>query len=266
MIDLTGDALMIAAIAAFVWGLRHGVDWDHIAAITDIASVQEDRGRSIRLGGFYIVGHALVIGTLAILAILVGAQVPGWLDASMGSLVGITLIALGVYVVLSVIRARRRKGDVRLQSKWGLMVNGASRFYERLRAVITRTEVRPHRRFFESYTSASCVGVGMIHGIGAETPTQVILFSAAAGIAGTTGSLLLLGAFLVGMLVTNGAMVLTASRGLVGMDRSNRKFLGVAAAIGLFSIGIGVLTLSGLGDSLPPILADPAIAATAAGR
>lgn len=266
MIDLTGDALIFAAIAAFVWGLRHGVDWDHIAAITDIASVQEDRSRSIKLGGFYMVGHALVVGILALVAILVGANVPGWLDASMGSLVGITLIALGIYVVLSVVRARRQKDSVRLQSKWGLLLNGASRLYERVRALITGKELRPHKRFFEDYTSASCVGVGMVHGIGAETPTQVIMFSAAAGIAGVSGSLLLLGAFLVGMLVTNGTMVLTASRGLVGMNRSNRKFLGVAIAIGLFSIGVGVLTLSGLGDVLPPILADPAIAATGVDR
>jgi len=266
MMDLTGDALIIAAIAAFILGLRHGVDWDHIAAITDIASVQESRSRSIRLGGFYILGHALVVGGLALLAILVGAKVPGWLDASMGSLVGLTLVALGAYVIVSVVRARRHKGDVRLQSKWGLILNGASHLYERLRAVITRSEVRPHRRFFETYTSASCVGVGMIHGIGAETPTQVILFSAAAGIAGTTGALLLLGAFLLGMLVTNGTMVLTASRGLVGADRSSRKFLGIAVAVGLFSIGVGVLTLSGFGDALPPLLADPAIAATVPGR
>jgi high-affinity nickel permease len=37
-------------IASFWFGFRHGIDWDHIAAITDITSSQEDRRRAIVFG------------------------------------------------------------------------------------------------------------------------------------------------------------------------------------------------------------------------
>jgi hypothetical protein len=30
-------------VSAFLFGFRHGVDWDHIAAITDITSSQDER-------------------------------------------------------------------------------------------------------------------------------------------------------------------------------------------------------------------------------
>ncbi len=36
---LTSDLLLI--FSALVFGLRHGIDWDHIAAITDITASQE---------------------------------------------------------------------------------------------------------------------------------------------------------------------------------------------------------------------------------
>ena len=29
-------------VAAFLLGMRHGIDWDHIAAITDIGATQEE--------------------------------------------------------------------------------------------------------------------------------------------------------------------------------------------------------------------------------
>ena len=48
-------------LASFWFGFRHGIDWDHIAAITDITSSQEERGRAIGFGTLYVVGHALVV-------------------------------------------------------------------------------------------------------------------------------------------------------------------------------------------------------------
>ena len=54
-----------------------------------------------------------------------------------------------------------------------------------------------------TYGSRSAFGVGMIHGIGAETPTQVLIFLAAAGAGGKLVGLTLLGCFLVGLLTSN---------------------------------------------------------------
>ena len=51
---------------------------------------------------------------------------------------------------------------------------------------------------FVNYGRGTSFGVGMLHGIGAETPTQVLIFLAAAGAGGVAVGLLLLGCFIVG--------------------------------------------------------------------
>ena len=56
-------------LASFWFGFRHGIDWDHIAAITDITSSQEDRRRSILYGTLYVGGHAAIVFALGVIAI-----------------------------------------------------------------------------------------------------------------------------------------------------------------------------------------------------
>ena len=41
---------------AFTFGLRHGADWDHIAAISDITGTLKDRKRSMVLALVYTLG------------------------------------------------------------------------------------------------------------------------------------------------------------------------------------------------------------------
>ena len=48
-------------VSAFLFGFRHGIDWDHIAAITDIAGSQDDRRSAMFFGTLYALGHALVV-------------------------------------------------------------------------------------------------------------------------------------------------------------------------------------------------------------
>ena len=56
------EALGVGVIvSAFLFGFRHGIDWDHIAAITDITSSQEERGLALEYGTIYALGHALVV-------------------------------------------------------------------------------------------------------------------------------------------------------------------------------------------------------------
>src|SRR5687768_1102314 len=225
-------------VSAFAFGFRHGIDWDHIAAITDITGSQDDRRRALSLGTLYVLGHALVVFALGILAIAVGDRLPQGVDEVMGRVVGVTLLILGVYVFVSLIRHGR---DFRLRSRWMLLFSGmrrgvrwARRRVGGARAVATAeakqaaTEVDPalwhhghHGRpghhhhtepeeddTFASYGTGTAVGVGMIHGVGAETPTQVLIFLAAAGAGGAAVGVLVLIAFLVGLLASNSLVTL----------------------------------------------------------
>ena len=49
--------LEITLISCAVLGFRHGFDYDHIAAISDITSVQEKPSTAMRLGLLYALGH-----------------------------------------------------------------------------------------------------------------------------------------------------------------------------------------------------------------
>jgi high-affinity nickel permease len=88
-------------------GFRHGIDWDHIAALTDLTGSQASRRRSMFLATLYALGHALVVFVLGVLAITAIAQVPPWLDDAMSRIVGITLIALGTYMIVALARRAR---------------------------------------------------------------------------------------------------------------------------------------------------------------
>src|SRR4029453_7340824 len=113
-------------VAALGFGFRHGIDWDHIAAITDITSSQDERRRSVVFGTLYALGHALVVLVLGILAILVGERLPESVDNVMTRIVGVTLVVLGVYVFAS--RTRRGR-DFRRRSRWMLIFAGVRRGY-----------------------------------------------------------------------------------------------------------------------------------------
>src|SRR6266487_663285 len=81
-------------LTALGLGFRHGIDWDHIAAITDITSSQEEARNSLLFGTLYALGHALVVFSLGVLAIVAGKNLPSGIDRVMPRVVGVTLLLL----------------------------------------------------------------------------------------------------------------------------------------------------------------------------
>ena len=107
---------------------------------------------------------------------------------------------------------------------------------------------------FPRYSGLSAVGVGLLHGVGAETPTQVLVFAAAANATGKPTSIALLGCFVVGLL---GANTLVAAASTLGLRRVlTHRHVGLALAVitATFSLVVGSLLLTGHATVLPPIL------------
>jgi high-affinity nickel-transport protein len=285
-------------LTALGFGFRHGIDWDHIAALTDITGAQDTPRRSMRFATLYALGHGLVVLALGAGAILFAEELPASVDSVMERVVGATLIVLGLYVGVALIRRGR---DFRMRSRWMLIFSGVRRAVrwaggERQRVVIevlhdhdhdhhhthaadaahreahARVLVsttgdgserghghrHPHRHVgelpddpFMTYGSRSAFGVGMIHGVGAETPTQVLIFLAAAGAGGKLVGLMLLGCFLIGLLTSNTLIALAGTFGFLGATRNFRLYVGVSVATAVFSLAIGSLFLFGQGTMLP---------------
>lgn len=282
-------------LTTLVLGLRHGIDWDHIAAITDISGSQESSRRGMWLSTVYAFGHASVVFVLGILAIGFAEQIPDGVDAAMERVVGATLVLLGIYVLVALARNGR---DFRMQSRWMLVFRAIRRTTRWLRsrlrradveivhehphavgehhdnrsadagvpaqrqAVATRTGHRHLHRHaapmpddpFMTYGNATAFGVGMIHGVGAETPTQVMLFLAAAGVGGVGSGVVLLVVFLAGLLVSNTGIAVVSSFGFLRAGRNFLVYAVVSVLAGLLSLVVGGLFLFGRGQVLPAIL------------
>jgi cytochrome c biogenesis protein CcdA len=269
---------------AFALGFRHGFDWDHLAALSDIAASQQSRRRSMTLATLYAVGHAAVAFAIGAAFILASAQLPGSVGDVMERLVGVTLVALGIWVIVSTLRHGR---STRMPSRGALLVAGFRRLRRRPRAPVViehehehavgehhdhelepvgaarRTAVIPrhshrHRHVaslpddpLPTYGGGVAVSVGMIHGIGFETPTQALVFVTAAGAGSRAAGLLVLACFLAGLLAANTVVALASTFGLTGAGSRARLYTAVSLVAAAASVALGLLYVFGRGDVMP---------------
>lgn len=159
---------------ALALGTRHGLDPDHLAAISELTASQRGGWRGFALGIRYAAGHAAMVAAVGCLAGGAGLDTPPWL-------VGLTLVALGVWAM------------------WRLRRDGA---YDH-EHVHDHRDGGPHDHDHEQepagphhHRHRHAVAVGAVHGLGGAP---------AAVLAGGRGGLGLV-AFTVGLLVANGVV------------------------------------------------------------
>jgi hypothetical protein len=225
--------LRLALVSATMLGFRHGLDYDHIAAITDISSVQSKARDAMRYGLLYVAGHATTVALLGSAAVVFRIALPPASDRWAERLVGITLLVLGVYVLGTFFRPSTHS-HARPRTRITLLVNGALWIYWRLSRVFGGTRVEAPQVFRDGYSTSSTFLVGVIHGLGAETPTQILLFLMTANLGGTGAGLLGLLMFIVGLLFMNTLMCGLAA-GLFSTDKILLWLSPSKASQGLFS-------------------------------
>jgi high-affinity nickel-transport protein len=133
-----------------------------------------------------------------------------------------------------------------------LVFDGARYGWRRLQARLHGHEhVEPLE--MSSYGTRTALGVGMIHGIGAETGTQVLLIAAVGGAASAGLGVPMLLAFVLGLLISNFAIVVVSSVGFVASQTREMIYVAVGAVAGVFSLVIGTVFLFGLDAVLPDL-------------
>jgi len=242
------NTLELALISAAVLGFRHGFDYDHIAAISDITSVQTERGRGMRLGLLYALGHAATVAVLGSAVILFQLSLPDGMDRIAQRLVGITLLILGVYVMGSLFR-----GDSPPRNRFHIITGALRWLHWKLKSYGDDHEIPAPVRAGWNYNAKSVVMIGAIHGFGAETPSQLMIFLLAANLGGIGKGFLGLTMFIAGLLVMNTAMTATAV-GLFGFGSGLPRFQYVVTALtALYSLAVGTFFLVGSSRLLPPL-------------
>lgn len=246
------STLELALFSCLLLGLRHGFDYDHLAAISDITSVQRNWREGMKLGLLYALGHAFTVAILGSAVIFLHLSLPPHLDAVSERLVGATLIILAIYVLISFLRHRPGMEPHRHfpRSRIALLVSGARYTSWQVRRCFKPSTPQPDPFSFK-YNQSSVFVIGIIHGLGAETPSQLLLFLLAANLGGTSRGFIGLLSFIVGLLLMNTLM--TASAAGIFATATNRPRIQtvVTSLTAAYSFIIGAIFLFGVSDRLP---------------
>jgi len=240
--------LNVVLFSCAMLGFRHGFDYDHIAAITDIAGVQTRASNAMRLGLMYALGHAATVALLGGLVIGFQLALPAGMDRWAERFVGLTLIVLAIYVLSTLFF---KKGSVAPKSRAALLIGAYRWLHARSHTWITGRELAAAQRV--EVNGPTCFGIGIIHGLGAETPSQLALFLLAANLGGVSKGLMGLSVFLIGLLAMNTLM--TAS--VAGVFTAGRNWSAwtpiLTGVTAVYSLCIGVVFLLGYSSVLLPI-------------
>jgi hypothetical protein len=165
-------------------------------------------------------------------------------------LVGLTLIALAVYIMCSLVWGNPQTIP---PSRAALIIRGYRRLRHRFSPVPVDATIRPDIEDDLNYTGPIAFGVGILHGLGAETPSQLALFLLAANLGGIAKGVGGMAMFLAGLLVMNTLMTASACglfHGTAPHPRTMRVFVGLTA---VYSFVVGCVFLLGASEHLPPI-------------
>jgi high-affinity nickel permease len=161
-----GAPFLVALGIAFVLGLRHASDPDHLVAVTSLVAAEDgDTRRAARLGAWWGLGHAGVLLVIGLPLIFLKSSLPEWLESGAEKAVGVVILALALRVMAKWVRGdyrstahRHDDGHPKRRHLWRGSGHG-------------HTHVRVR-------TPAQALSIGMLHGL-AGTGAVVLLLIAA---------------------------------------------------------------------------------------
>jgi ABC-type nickel/cobalt efflux system permease component RcnA len=156
-----GSSLLVALGVAFLLGLRHASDPDHLVAVTSlVASDDGDARRAARLGAWWGIGHAAVLVALGIPLIAFKSALPPALESGAEVAIGAVIVVLALRVIL-----KWARGDYRA----GRHSHEHSHSHLRDEAAHRHDQVRTPRQAF---------AIGVLHGLAGTGAVVVLLLSA----------------------------------------------------------------------------------------
>jgi nickel/cobalt transporter (NiCoT) family protein len=206
-------------ILAFLLGLRHGVDADHLAAIDGLTRINLRRGRAFapQCGMLFSLGHGAVVLTIALAVGIAqeGRQLPEWLE------LGGAWISIGLLTLFGVANLRAVLTTVP-------------------QAVVEPVALRGRflRRALQAGHPLTVALVGTLYAISFDTVSQSVMFALTAMRFGGLACSLFIGClFVLGMLITDGLNGLWISRLIARSDRIG------AIASRVMGLGIAMVSL-----------------------
>jgi high-affinity nickel-transport protein len=203
-------------IVAYVLGLRHGVDADHIAAIDNTTRKLMQQGKArFTVGTWFSLGHSTIVVGLIAVMVFVTRDVIGQIPAiqNLGDIVG-TLVSGAFLFIIGFINLLIVFGVYHLfkQARSGKMKEEELEEYMQKRGFLNRL-FRPLFKFVND--AWQIYPIGVLFGLGFDTATEVALIAISVGV-GVSSSVPLWQILVLPLLFTCG-MVLTDTTDGVAM-------------------------------------------------
>jgi high-affinity nickel permease len=107
-----GAPLLVALGIAFLLGLRHASDPDHLVAVTSLVAAEDgDTRKAAGLGAWWGIGHAGALVALGIPLIAFKTELPAWLESGAEKAIGAVILVLAARVIF-----KWARGDYRATS------------------------------------------------------------------------------------------------------------------------------------------------------
>jgi hypothetical protein len=111
---IDGAPLLVALGIAFVLGLRHAGDPDHLVAVSSlVAADQGPVGAATRLGAWWGIGHAATLLAVGLPLIALKSELPAWLERGAETGVGLVILALAIRVIVVWLRGGHEQPRLR---------------------------------------------------------------------------------------------------------------------------------------------------------
>jgi ABC-type nickel/cobalt efflux system permease component RcnA len=162
-----GRGVAVAVALAFVLGLRHATDPDHLVAVsTLVAAAQERHARvAVRLGAAWGAGHGVTLLGLGLPAVLFHDLLPATLERAAEILIGAIILVLG----LRVLRAWRRGA---------FHAHAHDHGQHRHVHVHAHRDDHAHMHSHPLRTARQAFAVGTVHGVAGTAGVTVLLLAA----------------------------------------------------------------------------------------
>jgi ABC-type nickel/cobalt efflux system permease component RcnA len=189
---LSGGGLAMALIVAFLLGLRHATDPDHLTAVTTLVLSETRYGgrRAATLGLCWGLGHAATLFAFGLPIVLFGRELPEPIQRGAEAAIGIVIVTLAVRLLV-----RWRRGYFHAhRHRHGEIEHSHPHVHEHAPGT-AHPELHEHGHLDSLGRSPrAAFGVGLVHGVGGSAAFGALLAGAAGGPARATIALLVFAA------------------------------------------------------------------------
>jgi ABC-type nickel/cobalt efflux system permease component RcnA len=178
-----GAPLLVALGVAFLLGLRHASDPDHLVAVTSLVAAEDgDTRKAARLGAWWGVGHAFALMVIGVPLIVFKTELPASLESGAEKAIGALILVLAARVIYKWTRGDYRASahaHERESAHGKAPADGNARPHtdgHPLRRHLRRGDGR--HRHVKVRSRGQALSIGLLHGL-AGTGAVVLLLIAA---------------------------------------------------------------------------------------